>query len=86
MKSLLEYLRRVRKTALLFFLCFVIMATVLFLYDLPVEAVFYGGLLCVIAGIVFLFFGYVNYRDRKKKPAGGTEESAGGAAEAASSF
>ncbi len=66
MKSLLEYLRRVRKTALLFFLCFVIMATVLFLYDLPVEAVFYGGLLCVIAGIVFLFFGYVNYRDRKK--------------------
>lgn len=66
MKSLLEYCRTIRKSVLLFFLCFVIVAAVLFLYELPVEAALYGAILCMIAGIAFFFYGYYNYVKRRK--------------------
>lgn len=66
MKSLLEYCKRIRKTVLLLLVCTCILAAVLFLYELPMEALVYGTLLCSLAEGIFFCFGYRSYRKKKE--------------------
>lgn len=64
MEYLKEYLRKIWKVPALFLLFAVIMISVFWLYDLPVESVLYGGTLCAAAGLVSFFYGYHSYRKR----------------------
>lgn len=67
MKFLKEYLRKIWKVPALFLLFAVIMSTVFSLYNLPLEPVLYGAVLCAIAGGASFLYGYVSYRKRRKK-------------------
>ena len=49
MRILGDYLRYHKKAILLFFVCVCIFSTVFFLSRIPLDAVLYGGLLCLIA-------------------------------------
>ncbi len=59
---LLGYLKRHVKIIVLILLFVVIFAVVFSLYDLPVEAVAYAGVLCFVTGLVFFFIGFFRYR------------------------
>lgn len=67
MKALAEYLRKIRKLLLFFILCLVIQAMVCFLYDVPVEVIGYGTILCVSAGIVSFLYGFFSFGKRRNR-------------------
>lgn len=55
------YVKRHRKSVLMFSMFAVIFAIVLSLYNLPVEAVGYAVLLCTFIGIIFVVYDFINY-------------------------
>ncbi len=64
MGYLKEYIKKIWKIPALFLLFAAIMIGVFWLYDLPVESVLYGGILCESAGLVSFFYGYYSYKKR----------------------
>lgn len=61
---LAAYLKRQRKLLLLLAGIAAVFAAVLSLYDLPVEAVGYAALLCLVLGIVLFIPGFCRFRAR----------------------
>lgn len=66
MKSWWEYAKKIWKLPALMLLGTVMMVMVFFLYDLPAEPVFYGAVLCSLAGLASFFYGHYKYVKRKK--------------------
>lgn len=66
MKTLMSYLRRQYKRILMLALFIGIFATVFSLYNLPIEAVVYATVLCLVAGLIFFAEGYWNYAVRRR--------------------
>lgn len=64
MKPMLEYMKRIWKTAALCGFFCLLMAVVLSFYNLPVEPVCYGAILCAVTGIAFFFYGYSKFYRR----------------------
>lgn len=60
------YLRRQGGAILILTIFAGIFAAVFSLYNLPVEAVAYAGVLCLVAGAVFFTFGYVRFVRRRR--------------------
>ena len=63
---LAAYLKRQRKVLLLLAGITAVFAAVLSLYDLPVEAVGYACLLCLILGTVLFIPGFCRFRARHR--------------------
>ena len=61
MRILGDYLRYHKKAILLFFVCVCIFSTVFFLSRIPLDAVLYGGLLCLIAAGVIAAYDFRKY-------------------------
>lgn len=61
MRILGDYLRYHKKAILLFFACVCIFSTVFFLSRIPLDAVLYGGLLCLIAAGVIAAYDFRKY-------------------------
>ena len=66
MKYLREYVSRVKKYGLAFFLCSFTAGCVAFLYDIPAEPVIYGGILCTLIMLLFFWDGYCKYARRRE--------------------
>lgn len=66
MKYLREYVSRVKKYGLAFFLCCFTAGCVAFLYDIPAEPVIYGGILCTLIMLLFFWDGYCKYARRRE--------------------
>ena len=66
-KVWMEYLKKTGKLLAVFALCAVILVIVFFLYDISLEPILYGGILCGMVIVLFLFYGYLQYRNRKKR-------------------
>lgn len=66
MKSWIEYWKKIWKLPVLAAFCAVLMAAVFSLYNLPVEPVLYGAILCFIAGLASFFYGHGCYVKKKK--------------------
>lgn len=66
MKYQIEYFKKIWKTAAYCVLCCGLMGIVLYLYDLPVEPVVYGAILCAIAGFASFFYGYHSYKKKQE--------------------
>lgn len=66
MKLLFEYIRHHRKHLAMLALFSCVFAGVLWLYELPAEAVLYAALLCVAIGCVFAGIGYNQFRQKHK--------------------
>lgn len=66
-KVWMEYLKKTGKLLAVFALCAVILVIVFFLYDISLEPILYGGILCGMVIVLFLFCGYFQYRNRKKR-------------------
>lgn len=64
MKPMLEYMKRIWKTAALCGFFCLLMAVVLSFYNLPVEPVCYGAILCAVTGIALFFYGYSKFYRR----------------------
>ena len=67
MDSWFEYFRNIRKTLILGIFCAGILGTVFFLYELPVEPIIYGAVLCSAAGLVSFFYGHFAYVKKKQR-------------------
>lgn len=67
MKYISEYIRKIWKIPALFLLSAVINGVVFSLYDLPVEPVLYGAILCAIAGLASFLYGYFSYKTHREK-------------------
>ncbi len=67
MKFLFMYLGKRKKSLLVFFLFVIIFGGVFFLYSLPLKAVFYPMLICVIIGGIILFFDYKKAYSKHKR-------------------
>lgn len=65
--ELLAYLRRQWKLLLLLAGIAVVFAAVFSLYDLPVEAVGYAALLCLVLGAVLFILGFRRFRARHRE-------------------
>ena len=61
-----KYIKSHIKSILLFILCTLTFAMVFSLYDLPLEAVFYSFLLCLILSVFFIVFDFLKYYKRYK--------------------
>lgn len=66
MKTLMSYLRRQYKRILMLALFIGIFVVVFSLYNLPIEAVVYAAVLCLVAGLIFFAAGYWNYVVRRR--------------------
>lgn len=66
MYLLWEYCKKIWKLPALVLLFGSIMAVVFSLYDLPVESVLYGAVLCISVGAASFFYGYMKYRKRQE--------------------
>lgn len=64
MRILFEYLKYKSKTILLFVTSFFIFTIIFILYNLPLEALFYGTLLCVTIGIILGVYDLIIYYKR----------------------
>lgn len=62
----LSYLKRHYKIILLFLWFSLIFALIFSLYDLPMEAVLYSSVLCMVFGIVIFIISYIKYASRHK--------------------
>lgn len=52
MKMLVQYFRQRKRALILFVLCVFILAAVFFLYNLPLEPVIYGAMICMIPAVL----------------------------------
>ena len=66
MKLFLSYLKRHIRLLLMLLVCGGVAATVLFLYRVPREGLWYAFLLCLAVGALFLVLGFCRYRSRHK--------------------
>lgn len=66
MKLFLSYLWQKGRQILLLLVFAAILTAVFALYDLPMEALFYGSLLCCTVGILLLLWGYVLFWRRHR--------------------
>lgn len=64
MELLLWYLKQKKKAIILCFLFSVIFILTFYLYHLPIKAVLYPTLLCVILGIIYLIFDFQSFKKR----------------------
>lgn len=62
-----DYLRKIWKVPALFLVFAAIMAAVFSLYDLSVEPIIYGAILCAIAGFASFLYGYSSYKERRTR-------------------
>lgn len=62
----LEYIKKIWKAGAFCLLCAFLMGVVLALYNLPVEPVIYGAILCTVAGAASFFYGYFRFVRKKK--------------------
>lgn len=67
MKFLFMYLGKRKKALLVFFLFVIIFGGVFFLYSLPLKAVLYPMLICVIIGGIILFLDYKKAYSKHKR-------------------
>lgn len=67
MKFLFMYLGKRKKSLLVFFLFVIIFGGVFFLYSLPLKAVLYPMLICVIIGGIILFLDYKKAYSKHKR-------------------
>lgn len=65
-KTWAEYLQKIWKIPAAFGTCTALLAVVFFLYDIAVEPVIYGAVLCGAAGLACLFCGYYQYKNKKE--------------------
>ena len=65
--ELLAYLKRQRLLLILLAGIAAVFATVFSLYDLPLEAVGYGALLCLVLGAVLFILGFRRFRSRHRE-------------------
>lgn len=65
-RLLCSYLKRELKLILMLLLFIMIFACVFQLYDLPVEAVSYAAVLCLVVGLILFGMGYSRYVHRHK--------------------
>jgi|GEM_PF-3647751 len=61
MRLIWEYLKLKRKPLFLLFIFIFIYASVFHLYDLPVEAVGYAGLLCMVVLIILGTYDFIKF-------------------------
>ena len=61
-----SYLKKIWKTLLVGGVCLLLVAGVFSLYDLPLEAVAYAAVLCALACLAALGYGYYRYSARRK--------------------
>ncbi|ABW19619.1 sensor histidine kinase [Alkaliphilus oremlandii] len=66
-KILISYLQRNMKTTIFFAISSLIFLIVFHLYNLPVESVLYGFILCATMGIIFLLIDWLRYYRRHKE-------------------
>ncbi|MDO4306371.1 MAG: sensor histidine kinase [Eubacteriales bacterium] len=66
MNYLKEYLKKIWKVPALFLFFIFIMASVFSLYDMSVEPILYGAILCAVAGLASFLYGYHSYRTRRE--------------------
>lgn len=66
MKLLCSYLRRQIKLILMLLLFVILFAVVFSLYNLPVEAVAYASVLCLVTGLLLFAIGYGRYVQRHR--------------------
>lgn len=59
-----EYIKKIWKIPALFLLFTAILAMVFSLYDMSVEPIIYGAVLCAIAGLASFLYGYHTYKTR----------------------
>lgn len=62
-----QYLKKIWKIPAFLGVCAGIMTVVFVLYDLPLEPVVYGGILCLMAGAASFFCGYYRYAKKKRQ-------------------
>ncbi len=67
MKFLFMYLGKRKKSLLVFFLFVIVFGGVFFLYSLPLKAVLYPMLICVIIGGIILFLDYKKAYSKHKR-------------------
>ncbi|MFU0826931.1 MAG: Histidine kinase domain-containing protein [Lachnoclostridium sp.] len=67
MRLIWEYLKLKRKPLFLLFIFIFIYASVFHLYDLPVEAVGYAGLLCMVVLIILGTYDFIKFLKKHKK-------------------
>lgn len=67
MKFLFMYLGKRKKSLLVFFLFVIVFGGVFFLYSLPLKAVLYPMLICVIIGEIILFLDYKKAYSKHKR-------------------
>ena len=65
--ELLAYLKRQRLLLVLLAGIAAVFAAVFSLYDLPLEAVGYGALLCLVLGAVLFILGFRRFRSRHRE-------------------
>ena len=66
-KTWVEYLQKIWKFLAAGGTCAVILLMICFLYDLSLEPLLYGAILCTIVIALFLFYGYYQYRNKKRR-------------------
>lgn len=67
MKFLFMYFEKRKKSLFVFFLFIIIFGGVFYLYDLPLKAVLYPALICLIIGGIILFFDYRKALSKHKR-------------------
>lgn len=67
MKFLFTYLGKRKKSLLVFFLFVIIFGGVFFLYDLPLQAVIYPALICMLIGGIIMFLDYKKAFSKHKR-------------------
>lgn len=62
-----DYIKKIRFVILLFAVCVLIFAVSFILYHIPVQAVVYPTLLCLLCAVFFLAIGFSRYRKKHER-------------------